>query len=74
MLGRRLRREPGWARHAALSLGTAVVSAALLVAGLAGVVLGGLPAGAWERTFVAVNLLWLTLVAARLLTLRSQTS
>jgi hypothetical membrane protein len=67
LVARRLRGEPGWSRHAGLSLATAAVSFALLVVGVAGVVHGGLPAGAWERAFVAVNLLWLTLVAARLL-------
>jgi hypothetical membrane protein len=63
----RLRREPRWARHAALSLATFVASAALLVVGIVGVVHGGLPAGAWERAFTGLNLAWLAVVAAGLL-------
>jgi hypothetical membrane protein len=66
-LAGRLRREPHWRRHAALSLATVAISAALLVVGLAGVVLGGLPAGAWERLFTGLNLAWLAVLAAGLL-------
>jgi hypothetical membrane protein len=63
----RLRGEPRWARHAALSLATFLASAALLVVGIVGVVHGGLPAGAWERAFTGLNLAWLAVVAAGLL-------
>ncbi|HEY7201640.1 MAG TPA: DUF998 domain-containing protein [Candidatus Dormibacteraeota bacterium] len=61
------RREARWRRHAALSLATVAASAAMLVVGGLGVVLGGVPAGAWERVFTGVNLAWLTVVAAGLL-------
>lgn len=67
LVGAGLRREPRWRRHAVLSLVTVAASSALLLVGVAGVVHGGLPAGAWERTFTAVNLAWLTAVAAGLL-------
>ena len=57
----------GRLRLRALSLATAAASAALLVGGVAGLVHGGLPAGAWERAFTGVNLAWLVVVAAGLL-------
>lgn len=60
------RREERWRRHAALSLATVAASFAMLLVGAAGVVHGGLPAGAWERAYTAVNLAWLTVVAAGL--------
>jgi hypothetical membrane protein len=63
----RLRLDPRWTRHAGLSLATFAGSAALLVVGVVGVVHGGLPAGAWERAFTGLNLVWLTAVAAGLL-------
>jgi len=63
----RLRGEPRWARHAALSMATFAASAVLLAAGLAGLLHGGLPAGAWERVFTGVNLAWLVAVAGGLL-------
>ncbi len=63
----RLRLDARWARHAALSVATFAVSAALLVVGAVGVVHGGLPAGAWERSYAGVNLAWLTAVAVGLL-------
>lgn len=66
-VARGLRREPRWRRHTALSLATVIASVTLLAVGLAGVVLGGLPAGAWERVFSAVNLAWLAVLAAGLL-------
>jgi hypothetical membrane protein len=62
-----LRQEPRWRRHAALSLATVGASFVLLMIGAVGVVHGGVPAGAWERVFTAVNLAWLTAVAAGLL-------
>ncbi len=61
-----LRSHPGWTRHRVVSMATAAFSFTLLAVGVVGVVRGGLPAGAWERAFVAANLLWLTLVAMRL--------
>jgi hypothetical membrane protein len=67
LLGGCLRADPRWARHARLSLATFAASAALLVAGAAGLVHGGLPAGAWERAFTGLNLAWLVAVAAGLL-------
>jgi hypothetical membrane protein len=54
-------------RRRALSLATFAASAALLVAGIVGLVHGGLPAGAWERAFTGVNLAWLVVVSAGLL-------
>jgi len=57
----------GHQRWTALSLATFVASVALLVAGVVGLVHGGLPAGAWERTFTGLNLAWLVAVAAGLL-------
>jgi hypothetical membrane protein len=63
----RLRGHPRWRRQAALSLVTVAASFTLLLAGAAGMLHGGLPAGAWERTFTGVNLVWLTAVAAGLL-------
>jgi hypothetical membrane protein len=51
-------------RRPALSLATFAASVALLVAGVVGLVHGGLPAGAWERAFTGLNLAWLVAVAA----------
>jgi len=66
-----LRRDPAWVAFSAPSLAAAALSLALLLAGAAGVVHGGLPAGAWERTFVGVDLLWLMAVSAGLLRART---
>jgi hypothetical membrane protein len=57
----------GRLRLRALSLATFAASSALLVAGVVGLVHGGLPAGAWERVFTGINLAWLVVVAAGLL-------
>ena len=57
----------GHLRRPALSRATFAVSSALLAAGILGLVHGGLPAGAWERAFVGLNLMWLMAVAAGLL-------
>jgi hypothetical membrane protein len=54
-------------RLRAFSLATFAASAALLAAGVVGLVHGGLPAGAWERVFTGINLAWLVAVAAGLL-------
>jgi len=54
-------------RHGALSLATFAASTALLVVGVAGVLHGRLPAGAWERAFTGLNLVWLVVMAAGLL-------
>jgi hypothetical membrane protein len=54
-------------RWPALSMATFAASVALLVAGVVGLVHGGLPAGAWERAFTGLNLAWLVAVAAGLL-------
>jgi hypothetical membrane protein len=56
----------GRVRRPVLSVATFAASTALLVAGVVGVVHGGLPAGAWERAFVGLNLAWLVVVAAGL--------
>jgi hypothetical membrane protein len=53
--------------HAVVALATFAASAGLLVLGVAGLVHGGLPAGAWERAFTGLNLAWLMAVAAALL-------
>jgi len=53
-------------RHRRYSLATFAISAALLLVGLVGVVLGGVPAGAWERTYATINLAWLVTVASGL--------
>ncbi len=63
----RLRIEPAWHGVAVLSAATAGLSSALLVAALALLAAGDLPAGAWERAYVGLNLLWVTLLALRLL-------
>jgi hypothetical protein len=45
---------------------TAALSAVLVAAAVALLLAGILPSGAWERAFVGVNLLWVTLLAVRL--------
>ncbi|HXM58736.1 MAG TPA: DUF998 domain-containing protein [Candidatus Dormibacteraeota bacterium] len=62
-----LRASPRWRRHGVLSVAVVAASFVLLVIGVGGVVHGGLPAGAWERLYTAVNLVWLTALAAGLL-------
>lgn len=57
----------GRLRWPALSVGTFGASALLLVAGVVGLVHGGLPAGAWERAFTGLNMAWLVVAAAGLL-------
>jgi hypothetical membrane protein len=61
-----VRGDPGRRAWMAASLATAALSALLLAAAVALVVTGHLPAGVWERAFMGLNLLWVTLLAARL--------
>lgn len=66
----RLRRDPAFSRLATPSVATSGVSIALIAIAGAGVVAGGLPSGAWERTFVGLNLVWVTLLSVRLMRAR----
>jgi len=63
----RLRADPSLRGYAMPSVATAGLSIALIAVGVLGVVLGGLPSGAWERAFLGLNLAWVTLLAIRLL-------
>jgi hypothetical membrane protein len=69
LAGACLRSDPAWRGWAGFSLAAGAASLALLVAAAALLRLGVLPAGAWERMYVGVNLLWVTLLSARLLRL-----
>jgi hypothetical protein len=62
-----LRQERRWQDLVVLSSAAAVVSAIQLPVGAVLLGLGMFPAGAVERTFAGINLLWVTLVAIRLL-------
>ena len=66
----RLRRDPAFSGLATPSVATSGVSIALIAIAVAGVVAGGLPSGAWERTFVGLNLVWVTLLSVRLMRAR----
>lgn len=66
----RLRRDPAFSAYAMPSVATSGVSIALIAIAVAGVVAGGLPSGAWERTFIGLNLVWLTLLSVRLMRAR----
>jgi hypothetical protein len=63
----RLRRDPAFSAYATPSVATSGVSIALIAIAVAGVVAGGLPSGAWERTFIGLNLVWMTLLSVRLM-------
>lgn len=67
--GAGLRSDPVWRRWAGFSLTAGALSLALLITAAALLSVGVLPAGAWERAYVGVNLLWVTLLSARLLRL-----
>lgn len=62
----RLRTDPSFRSYAIPSLATTGLSIVLIAVGVLGVVLGGLPSGAWERAFLGLNLVWVTLLAVRL--------
>jgi len=68
-----LRRDPAFRAYATPSLATSGVSIALIAIAVAGVVAGGLPSGAWERAFIGLNLVWVTLLSARLMRARPAT-
>jgi hypothetical membrane protein len=59
--------DPRWRGVALFSAAAGVASAVQLLGAAVLLGLGMLPAGAVERTFAGVNLLWLTLIAIRLL-------
>jgi hypothetical protein len=61
-----LRALPALRAWLAASAVTAALSAVLVTAAVALLLAGSLPAGAWERAFVGLNLLWVTLLAGRL--------
>ena len=63
----RLRTDPTFRSYAMPALATTGLSIVLIALGVLGVVLGGLPSGAWERAFLGLNLAWVTLLAIRLL-------
>lgn len=67
VLAGRLRADPSFRGYATASVAIGGVSMALIAVGVLGVVMGGLPSGAWERAFIGVNLGWVTLLAVRLL-------
>jgi hypothetical protein len=52
--------------YARVSLLAAAISLSMLAIGVAGVLIGGLPSGAWERLFVGVDLGWVTVLAGAL--------
>jgi len=66
-LAGRLRADPSFRGYATASIAVGGLSMALIAVGVLGVVRGGLPSGAWERTFIGLNLGWVTLLAIRLL-------
>lgn len=63
----RLRRDPAFSAYATPSVATSGVSIALIAIAVAGVLGGALPSGVWERTFIGLNLIWVTLLSVRLM-------
>ena len=63
----RLRGDPAFSSYVAPSVATSGVSIVLIAIAVGGVVVGGLPSGAWERAFIGLNLTWVTLLSARLM-------
>ena len=67
VLAGRLRGDPSFRGYATASLAIGGLSMAMIAAGVLGIIVGGLPSGAWERAFIGLNLGWVTLLAIRLL-------
>lgn len=62
-----LSRRPGWHRYGRFSLGLGAAEVGLLVIGLALLPTTFSEWGAWERCFLAVPMVWMVVVSARLL-------
>ena len=63
----RLRQDPAFSAYATPSVATSGASIALIAIAVAGVLGGALPSGVWERTFIGLNLIWVTLLPVRLM-------
>lgn len=67
LAARSLRRDGSLSPYATPSLAAGVLSVVLIGVAVIGLFAGGLPSGAWERTFFGLSLVWVVLLSVRLL-------